>query len=360
MGQGVLDEGLQKGGGPFQVITPLGPKIILPNKYADEVRSNPHLSFARQISKEFLSHLSGYESFHTLFGSVLVETIKSKLTQSLNYIIGDLSDETAAALQERLGESQEWRTINVSQESLELVARLSTLVFIGPELPRNREWLNIVGSYSINVMIAVHKLRLCPAFLRRIANCRTSKRQACRKAIRDARRLIDPVVAKRREERRSQSKDGKLPKSTDTIGWMDDVAKGKSYDFPLHQLFLSGAAIHTTSNFLGTAILDICSYPEYVEPLRAEIRVAIRENGWTKAALQKLKLMDSFLKESQRLSPASIDAKLELSDGTILPKGAPISVATDRMRDPTVYADPQKFDSNRFFKKRQIPSQENN
>ena len=41
--------------------------------------------------------------------------------------------------------------------------------------------------------------------------------------------------------------------------------------------------------------------PEYLEPLREEVGAAIREEGWTKAGLDKMYKMDSFLRETQRL-----------------------------------------------------------
>ena len=41
--------------------------------------------------------------------------------------------------------------------------------------------------------------------------------------------------------------------------------------------------------------------PEYMEPLRHEVEVAVAEEGWTKAGLDKMYKIDSFLRETQRL-----------------------------------------------------------
>ena len=54
-----------------------------------------------------------------------------------------------------------------------------------------------------------------------------------------------------------------------------------------------------------------------------------------------------------------VEEELELSDGTILPKGSRILVASKFM-DPQTYPEPGKFDAARFLKKRQEPGQENN
>lgn len=42
----------------------------------------------------------------------------------------------------------------------------------------------------------------------------------------------------------------------------------------------------------------MCANPEYFEPLYEEITLAVAEKGWSKKALQILKLMDSAMKES--------------------------------------------------------------
>jgi Cytochrome P450 len=41
--------------------------------------------------------------------------------------------------------------------------------------------------------------------------------------------------------------------------------------------------------------------PEYTEPLRKEIDAVIAEEGWTKAGMDKMHKIDSFLRETQRL-----------------------------------------------------------
>jgi hypothetical protein len=45
--------------------------------------------------------------------------------------------------------------------------------------------------------------------------------------------------------------------------------------------------------------------PEYVEPLRQEVETVIREEGWTKAAIDKMHKIDSFLRETQRVDGIS-------------------------------------------------------
>lgn len=92
---------------------------------------------------------------------------------------------------------------------------------------------------------------------------------------------------------------------TDLLCIRYELAKEKreQKDYVKHQLGLSMAAIHTTSEGLTQAMLDLCSHLEYIQPLREEVIKVVSEEGWSKTALYKLKFMDSFLKESQRVHP---------------------------------------------------------
>jgi len=50
----------------------------------------------------------------------------------------------------------------------------------------------------------------------------------------------------------------------------------------------------------------LLSNPEYIEPLRQEVEAAVAEEGWTKAGLDKMYKIDSFLRETQRLDGLGI------------------------------------------------------
>jgi hypothetical protein len=49
----------------------------------------------------------------------------------------------------------------------------------------------------------------------------------------------------------------------------------------------------------------LLAHPEYLEPLREEVNAVIKEEGWTKAGVDKMYKMDSFLRETQRLDGIS-------------------------------------------------------
>jgi hypothetical protein len=90
------------------------------------------------------------------------------------------------------------------------------------------------------------------------------------------------------------------------IEWAEETANGAIYDAALLQMKVSLASIHTTSDLVSQTLFNLCSQPELVEDLRKEVIEVIGQQGWVKPALYQLKLMDSVLKETQRLKPISI------------------------------------------------------
>lgn len=94
------------------------------------------------------------------------------------------------------------------------------------------------------------------------------------------------------------------------------------------QLALSVVAIHTTTELLTGTLLDLAQNGDYIDSLREEMIPVLEEqssvaNGdaegtgktsWKKTSLYKLKLLDSALKESQRLHTRDIG---ELTCGSL-------------------------------------------
>lgn len=287
-------------------MTGTGPKIILPNRFADEVRNNPALNVPKALSPDFFSRYPGFgnQPFPQPYE---VEAIRVKLTQSLGLVTDDLVDETVASLQEIYGESLEWKPVALRGSVMDLVARLSSRVFLGATLCRNKRWLEIAKDYTTHAFMASIMLRKTNPLLRPILYWRIPQCTSLRKALNDARKLIGPEVERRKAAvDKAVAAGEKLPKASDMLGWMYEIlrAKGeKRKDLVMSQLALSMAAIHTTTDCLCQAILHICEYPDVVADLRKEVDETIGTHGWTRSSLHQLKLMDSFLKESQRHSP---------------------------------------------------------
>lgn len=187
---------------------------------------------------------------------------------------------------------------------LSIVSRLSTRVFLGPELCSNPEWLKIVVEYATNTFVCARTLRRYPEVVARVVQWFLKDCRVLREQVVTTRRLLGPHIEKRLRTV-ELAKQGLAEMPNDATVWLHEIANDQPYDPVIIQLGVSVTAIHTTTDLLTQTILDIVAHPEIIAPLRKEIEDVIAEDGWGKTTLQKMKLLDSVVKETQRLKPAS-------------------------------------------------------
>ncbi|KAL4874933.1 cytochrome P450 [Aspergillus karnatakaensis] len=366
-GRALIKEGLAKWPA-FNIISDNGRRLVLSPKYAHEIRSHDALSFGRAIATDFHAELPGFEPFKqgTRADEIVQDAVRMKLTQSLGSVTKPLSDETTHALQKNWTDNHEWHAIPLKSTLLQIVAQLSSKVFLGDQLCRNPDWLRITVDYTVDSFFAAEDLRLWPSLLRPIVVYFLSTTRKIQAEVEEARKIIVPVLERRKAEKQATISNGEAPKKyADAMEWMEQCAKGRPYDAAVAQLGLSLGAIHTTSDMLTQVLYDIMQHDGLVEELRKEIITVIESDGWAKTTLYKLKLMDSVLKESQRLKPTSIvsmrrqaDRKITLADGTIVPKDSMLFVSGESMWDDKVYPEALRFDPYRFLKLRDMPGHE--
>ncbi|KAL8330068.1 hypothetical protein RB597_005396 [Gaeumannomyces tritici] len=313
-------------GKPFKLLTNIGPVTIFPPDRAEEIKNQKSLDFRRAIS-------------HVTF-----------------------------ALEKSLGGNPGWTETKLSPVVTDIVARLSSRVFLGGETCRNEEWLDVTKNFTLIFNAAMQNMRLYPRWARPLVYYLDP---VCKKAhaiYRRAEAIVEPQVAARRKEKAECVAKGlPVPKYNDAIEWADLEHEGskeamKPTDF---QLMFGFVAIHTTSDLLMQTMLHLAANPDAVEALRREALEVLPIDGWRKTALVNLKLLDSAIKEAQRLKPIlsanmirEATADIALEDGTKLYKGEYMAVDTIPLRDSKVYANPDKFDVYRFYERRKLPGGE--
>jgi cytochrome P450 len=181
------------------------------------------------------------------------------------------------------------------------VIRVSALIFLGPEASRNAHYCRVTVQYAVNVLLAMQALSFWPRFLQPLVHWFLPSCRRLRAQLREIRNIIQPLVDKRRVR-----ETGPKEQSDNLVAWMDEMSRGRPFDAVLSQIASSFTAIHTTSDFVTQLLLDICNDPELIDSLRKEVITVITSQGWKRSAFQNLKLMDSVLKESQRLKPIAI------------------------------------------------------
>ena len=59
--------------------------------------------------------------------------------------------------------------------------------------------------------------------------------------------------------------------------------------------------INSCQQTFAQVLYRLLANPEYIEPLRQEVDAVIKEEGWTKAGIDKMHKVDSFIRETQRI-----------------------------------------------------------
>jgi len=153
-------------------------------------------------------------------------------------------------------------------------------------------------------------------------------------------------------------------KPNDMLMWLMSEAKGveRSLDGLARRLLVVNfAAIFTTSFAITGVLYHLLSNPEYIEPLRRDVETAVAEEGWTKAGMDKMLMIDSFLRESQRINTLGILGLSRLalrpftfSNGVSVPAGTVIAAPISAIHtDGEIYPNPEELDGFRFAKLRE-------
>ncbi|EJD07464.1 cytochrome P450 [Fomitiporia mediterranea MF3/22] len=341
--------------------------IINKRENIEDIRKAPDdkASFDEAVAEDFAFHWTfgekiARDSYHFLI-------IRNRLTQSLGSLLDDVRDEITHAFNDLIPlKSEDWVAIPALDITRSIVCRASNRVFVGVPLCEDPEYAELSINFTIDIVKTVYMVQDMPAFLRPIVGAYfnpTTKR------IRQAVRLLQPVLEER-FRMYDENGDDWPGKPVDMISWLIEEApkneKRSIRDLTLRMLTINFAAIHTTSNSFGHALLHIAAEPKYVAPIREEIEQVIKEEGWSKVAMAKMWKLDSFMKESQRINGANmlsvtrkILSDLNLSDGTFLPAGSFVAANVVGMhRDESHYPDADKFDGFRFAKLREQSAKE--
>lgn len=128
-----------------------------------------------------------------------------------------------------------------------------------------------------------------------------------RRDLERCRRVIKPIIEQRQVERDAAlAHEGVEVENAFDQAFDALQSNGNtSPDLATIHISLSMVAIHTTVDLLEKTLLNLIRYPELVEPLRQEVIRVLGTGGLNHAALAQLELMDSVLKETQRLHPVA-------------------------------------------------------
>ncbi|KAF7345575.1 hypothetical protein MVEN_01576200 [Mycena venus] len=284
--------------------------------------------------------------------------IRASLTRNLGRRFPEVRDEIVHAFDDVLAlEDNEWKLVQVLPAILQVIARTSNRLFVGLPLCREQEYLDLNINFATDVNIRGQIIHLLPHFLKPILGPILSPR---RSALRRMLKFLGPTLDARLEKENQYGPD-----------WPERPARYQRPDLVAPRLrgqlsgdpFFSRGRVADGHKTLTSALYDLTAYPSHIVPMREEAERVVAQEGWTKAALGNMHKVDSFLRESQRLtglSPVSMGRKVvakdgfTFSDGMTLPHGATVMVPSGAMQlDEDIYPQAEVFDGFRFSRMRE-------
>lgn len=195
----------------------------------------------------------------------------------------------------------EWHAIQPQHDLMRIVSRVSSRVFMGEELCRDDEWVRVSGDYTLSVFATSNLLMAYPRWARPLVHWFMPECREVRRKLNNARQCLQPHLDRRNAIKREAAAQGKPCPFNDSIEWFEK--EYTKHDPATCQISISLVAYHTTSDLLMETLFNLCQHPELLKPLREEIVNVLSKEGWKKTSLINLKLMDSVVKESQRMRP---------------------------------------------------------
>ncbi|ROW10379.1 hypothetical protein VMCG_02000 [Cytospora schulzeri] len=335
--------------------------IVVDPRFLSELKDLPDdtVSFAASVDETMHAKYTNVRADRPIIPHV----VKRDLTPALNRLNPVIAEEVDQCFQEELPPCKDFTPVNINNKLLRIVAKVSGRIFIGPELCRSEEYIEAAINYTLDVMGAQRAVSELKPWQRifKAASLSAVKNLQQREAT--AMNFMRPIIEQRQ---RLEREDPDYQKPDDLLQWLLDDGQNKfgqqgGHELASIQLGLTFAAIHTTTMTATNAFYSAAAMPEIIPELREEIREVLREHGtFTTQALQKMKKLDSFLRETMRYYPLSwtsfsrkVLKTFTLSNGQVIPAGCSIEVpAYGLAMDGEFVEEPDKFDAFRSYRAR--------
>ncbi|KAI1114784.1 cytochrome P450 [Nemania sp. NC0429] len=244
-----------------------------------------------------------------------------------------------------------------------ILCKLNGYSFLGNELAENEIFMTKIMEYNNLVIRTAEILRLLPRFLKKLVGPYLGQHKNVQDTIFS---MIHDVVSRRMEERRlSPNGEISAPPPNDMIQWIIETAPAHLQWGPRRVTYeiiaIWFGAFHALSMVVTYALFDLCENPEYVEPLRAEVESAEFDDFMR--TTKGLPLLDSFIKESSRVSPIEgMSGRRQalrdfaFADGTRVKKGDWTCIPSKAiLQDERYYPNARTFQGFRFAPPDKVP-----
>lgn len=183
----------------------------------------------------------------------------SRLPDRLNPTI---AEEVDLAFREELPPCKDFTPVPINQKLLRIVAKVSGRIFIGPELCRSEEYVDMAINYTMEVVTAQQVIHHMKPWQRFLFARSVPQVKALQERAENSRKFLEPMIAARRKAARE---DPDFQRPDDIMQWLLDGGQAKfgekeDQELTEAQLSLTFAAIHTTT----MATTNACVEPTFL------------------------------------------------------------------------------------------------
>lgn len=169
--RGLVSSGFAKYQGPFQILTPNGARIILPASATDWVKNCKDVDHKQLVHDDFFADYPGFDAQAVVTNPdrIMIDVTRTKLSQNVQ-AIKVMNAQLTDVLKGTWTDQRDWHILDWPLDAMKLISRLSSSVFVGPELAPDTEWQNLTITYTVNLFKAVAAIRRWPPPFRRLVH----------------------------------------------------------------------------------------------------------------------------------------------------------------------------------------------
>ncbi|GAP84828.2 putative cytochrome P450 [Rosellinia necatrix] len=354
--------------GLFTVVRPESNITIIPRKYVDELAN---LTDDRLASNEAIVNdmMGPYTGADILLKRYLGHhAVNTKLTPQLHMLVEHIEEELEiTASEDPLDITEEWSEHRLSPYIYRLMARITSRLFLGVPICRDKRWLQLQLDLVMAIFHTILLMRNFPRFTHPLLGAVIPARKRLKKCMEELHDFLEPLIEERmaidaKYNSRGQMTSDQYEKPNDVMQWMMDIATDEEYtadNLANRFVYTIMGSIRSVVEVVMNCMYELVERPEYIEPIREEMRQVLAEDGgWGKRSAGRMLKTDSFIKEISRHYPPSALAfrritkeKIVLHDGLVLPKDTYICIATTSPAQDEV-PNPYEFDGFRYYNER--------
>lgn len=287
----------------------------------------------------------------------------------LDALVEDMADEVQAGIDEQWGSNTEdWTTVNIEHTMMQVLVRITSRVFVGPPLCRDKSYIDAATEFMTNISVRSIMISFTPEIFRPLVAWWMTRDLRRWNAI--CTNKMRPLVEKEMMHRRP-SDQKTMPAPVTLLEQLSRLAVRSThkkdrdaFSIGSRLLALNFVAVHTSNAALINALVDIASPPATTKDVFRQLReeaegVSKQHHGnWSKSAVGQLVKTDSMLRESLRLNTfksRGVERIVVKKEGVVLPSGQYLKKGTKIglpvlpiHRDSDIYDEALTLDAFRF------------